>query len=83
MENIIYKEIKLPDHEKATGTRICHMCHGDMNPCIYTRTFNLPRRGAMVMISGIQAHRCIGCGEVVYSHEEVGRIESAIHDALS
>lgn len=83
MENFIYKEILLPEHESAVGTRVCHVCHGVMNPSAHEHTFNLPRRGAKVKVSGIQAYQCAACGEIVYSHEEVGRIESAIHDALS
>lgn len=83
MKNVIYKEITLPEHEKASGTRICHVCHGAMNPCNYERTFNLPHQGAKVKVSGIQAHKCVECGEVIYASAEVKLIETEIQKSLS
>ena len=83
MENVIYKEVTLPDHEKATGTRVCHVCHGTMNPCTHEKTFNLPHQNAKVKVSGIQVHKCEECGEMIYSSAEVKLIEAEIQKALS
>lgn len=83
MEDVIYREVVLPDHEEAAGAHICHVCHGDMKPCIHERTFDLPHRDAKVKVSGIQAHKCEGCGAVIYSDAEVKLIEAEIQKALS
>lgn len=82
MKNVIHKEIMLPDHEKATGTHICHVCHGTMTPCIYEHMFSLTHQNAMVKVSGIHAHKCPKCGEVVYSSAEVKLIESEIEKVM-
>lgn len=83
MEKVIYKEITLPEHEGVTGQRICHVCHGDMIPCVGMSTYDLPHKRARVAVFNIQSHMCETCGEVVYSSAEAKMIEGAIDKALS
>ncbi len=83
MENVIYKEIVLLDHEKATGTNICHVCHGIMNPCTDEHTFYLPNQNAKMKVSGLQVHKCVVCGVMIYSSAEAKLVESEIEKALS
>lgn len=83
MENVIYKEITLPEHEDLFGPFMCHECHGATKPCAYTHTFDLPLQGAKVKVSGIKAHKCVDCGEVIYSSAEAKLIEAELQKALS
>lgn len=83
MENVVFKKIMLPEHEKAVGTRRCYECHGVMNPCTHESMFSLPLKSAKVAVSGIQAHKCEVCGEVVYSSAEAKLIETEIKKVLS
>lgn len=83
MEQVIYKEITLPEHECTTGRRICHVCHGDMTPCVVMSTFDLPHKKAKVVVFNIHSHMCEACGESVYSSAEAKLIEEAIDKALS
>lgn len=83
MKGTTYREVMLPDHEKATGMHICHNCRGNMAPCEYEHIFHIPKQNAEVKVRGINAHKCAGCGEVIYSSTEAKRIDEAIKNALS
>lgn len=76
MENGICKEIVLPEHEDATGTKVCHECGGEMMPCTVEATFHFKEE--LVKISNIKAYMCLSCAETVYGAQEVKRIEEAL-----
>ncbi len=68
--------IVLPTHEDETGTLVCYRCIGEMKPATVDQTFTL--NGTEITVSGIKAHKCAECGEIIYSNEEAKRIETAL-----
>lgn len=68
--------IALPTREDETGVLVCYRCIGEMKPTTVDQTFTL--NGQEIIISGIKAHKCAECGEIVYSGEEAKRIEAAL-----
>jgi len=76
--NTICKEIILPEHPDAFGTRICHECGRIMTTSSREAIFTCPNKNKEIKISNIHCHQCESCGEVVYSSSEAKLIESEI-----
>lgn len=66
------KEVVLPDHPAMEGTRICHVCGGEMIPYTGAHIYG------DVKVSNVHGWYCFNCAEGVLSHSEVGLIESAL-----
>jgi len=58
--------------------KICHECGSKMLPCIITKTFRC--NGKDVEVQDINAYKCVQCGEVVFTADELARIERAFQE---
>lgn len=56
---------------------LCHECGSVMEPCKASKTFR-PYGREEIKLNGINAYRCIGCGEIIYSDKEVRKMESFV-----
>lgn len=83
MKNDIFKEITMQEHKDLFGPVECDKCGGAMKPFTNTQIFDLTNQGVKVKVSGIQAHKCDGCGNVIISSMETVLIEMEVRKALA
>lgn len=60
-----------------TDYRICHICGGEMHPCVVSKTFHF--RGKEVELKGLEAYQCEECGEQIYEDKEFSMIEQLLY----
>ena len=66
---------------ECTSKKICHECGSDMELKVINETFNY--MGKKIEVENISAYVCVDCGEAIFSHEEVKRIEEILDDKLN
>ena len=53
--------------------KVCHVCGSVMEQCSTSKTIRF--HGNELELNGLKAYRCLNCREMVYSADEVDRME--------
>lgn len=73
-------EIELPDHDDLLDALCCHVCGCEMISLTTSNVYQY--KGHDVRVFNIRAHRCLECGEEVYSSGVVELIEHALQTVV-